>query len=478
MWSKSHVLSCRADTWFIMERYCADCLEKIHRINVLEQEIASLKAKLKYRERKAAQGPFGSSTPSSKVPHKSNSDSEKQKRQGGAQPGHEGNGARKMTRDEADSVVDHPAPETCPECGGKTHAKGQRDRGLYDLEHVEVKIVVHGIERRWCPTCRTVVESPFDEALPASQLSNNLLAHIIGQHYEHHVPLSRICDQLGLHIGTVTGALHKAADLFQPAVKQLEQDFLAAPVKHADETTWRSNGNSGYAWLFATPDTALFKFRNTRSGSVVENLFGKMEEVPGVLVVDRYGGYNNAGLPRQFCQAHLLRTIRELRIEFPANEEIEAFVSTVETLLAEAMGLRSTDISDAEYLQQAAAIRDKIIAAMEADARHPGILNIQAIYRENADKMYHWADNRAIPPDNNFAERTLRGLVTARKVSFGSQSGKGAHTREVLTSIVETCKLRGLAAVQTIAKALKHLSRSPQAKPYPLLFPNHDPTSH
>ena len=46
--------------------YCKQCLEKQRRINELEEEIASLKHRLRYQEQTAQEGFFGSSTPSSK----------------------------------------------------------------------------------------------------------------------------------------------------------------------------------------------------------------------------------------------------------------------------------------------------------------------------------------------------------------------------------------------------------------------------
>ncbi len=53
--------------------YCKQCLAKQQKINELEEEITSLKSKLRYQERTAKEGFFGSSTPSSKVPVKPNS---------------------------------------------------------------------------------------------------------------------------------------------------------------------------------------------------------------------------------------------------------------------------------------------------------------------------------------------------------------------------------------------------------------------
>jgi hypothetical protein len=53
--------------------YCTECLNKQQQINELEDEVVSLKAKLRYQERTAKEGFFGSSTPSSKIPIKPNS---------------------------------------------------------------------------------------------------------------------------------------------------------------------------------------------------------------------------------------------------------------------------------------------------------------------------------------------------------------------------------------------------------------------
>jgi len=53
--------------------YCQQCLKKQQRINELEEEVVLLKAKLRYEQRTAKEGVFGSSTPSSKIPVKPNS---------------------------------------------------------------------------------------------------------------------------------------------------------------------------------------------------------------------------------------------------------------------------------------------------------------------------------------------------------------------------------------------------------------------
>lgn len=64
--------------------YCPECLRKQQRINELEEENVAMKGRLRYQERTAAEGPFGSSTPSSKIPVKPQALPERQARRGGS----------------------------------------------------------------------------------------------------------------------------------------------------------------------------------------------------------------------------------------------------------------------------------------------------------------------------------------------------------------------------------------------------------
>ena len=216
-------------------------------------------------------------------------------------------------------------------------------------------------------------------------------------------------------------------------------------------------------------ETCIFRLRKTRSGQIALEMFGD-KRLPGVLVVDRYNGYNKAPCDIQYCQAHLLREIQDLDKELPEVKEVQEFVGTTAELIAQTMRLRTTITEDKEYLEAAQGLRTKIELVMGSEAQDPGIRRIQDIYREHAGRMYHWPKGRNIPADNNFAERELRNLVISRKVSFGSQSDEGALTRETLMSILHTMRLRGLAVRERFKTALDQLAESSQADKYSLLF--------
>jgi hypothetical protein len=184
--------------------------------------------------------------------------------------------------------------------------------------------------------------------LPKALLGNQLVARIAFMHYVHGIPLGRICDQMGLDLGTVVQMLHRLASLFKSVVPRLVELYRAAQVRHADETSWRTDGRSGYAWLFCTPDLSLFLFRSTRAASVPREVLGT-DPLSGVLVVDRYNGYNRVPCKLQYCYAHLMREVEDLAKEFPDNAEVTAFTTAFIPLLASAMHLRGLPIDDSDY---------------------------------------------------------------------------------------------------------------------------------
>ena len=144
-------------------------------------------------------------------------------------------------------------------------------------------------------------------------------------------------------------------------------------MRHADETGWSINGINGYAWLFATETISVFQFRSTRSAKVPQAVFGT-QPLPGVLIVDRYAGYNKVPCFLQYCYAHLLREVEDLGKEFSDDHEMKRFVSVMASLLSAAMGLRNQPISDKVYYNRAAELKTQLQVAVESSAQHLGFV--------------------------------------------------------------------------------------------------------
>jgi len=130
------------------------------------------------------------------------------------------------------------------------------------------------------------------------------------------------------------------------------------------------------------------------------------------------------------------------------------------------------NLSDAQYYANAAKIKAEIIRISNSQARHPAVRDLQNVFRKNTHRLYHWAHDRRVPPDNNYSERGLRPLVISRKLSFGTQSEKGSHTRGILMSVLHSLKKQGHDPGLRICEALDLKSRNPQFDIAGFLFPN------
>ena len=438
-------------------------------IDQLQEEIVRLKARLRHQERTAKEGPFGSSTPSAKIPLKANTPPEGSQRRGGAKPGHRGHGRRRIPEAEVTRHRSVSGPPRCPYCGGPLDPKGSKARTIIEVDPVRKEVVRYELEQCDCSHCQRTFTARPAGVFAKGLFGNRLLAHLALEHYVQGVTLGHLSASLGILQGSLWAALHQLAGRLASVPERLLLEYRGAPVKHADETGWRTDGHNGYAWLFCTERVSLFRFRQSRSARVAREVFGT-KRLPGTLVVDRYNGYNQAPCLIQYCYSHLLREVQDLGKEFPEVSEVLQFVACFAPMLADAIQLRAQGLTAAAFGQRALELKMDIKTLVHSPAQHPGIQKIQNIFRAKAARLYHWSKKAAIPADNNRAERELRPLVIARKISFGSQSEQGARTREILMSVLLTLRKRTADAFGVFKRTLDALAEDEKRDPYKLLF--------
>lgn len=97
--------------------------------------------------------------------------------------------------------------------------------------------------------------------------------------YMCRIPLNIIVTLLetsyGLHVsqGTLVLFLKRASQYFGESYKQILQEVRAAPVKHADETGWRVNGQNNWCWAFLKEDAVYYTIEETRGKGIPERIF-------------------------------------------------------------------------------------------------------------------------------------------------------------------------------------------------------------
>ena len=71
-----------------------------------------------------------------------------------------------------------------------------------------------------------------------------------------------------------------------------------------------------------------------------------------------------------------------------------------------------------------------------------------------------------MPPDNNLAERLIRGPAIGRRLWFGSDSENGAHFTALMCSVTGTLRLNGLDVPRELFAGPPALNRHALSKEF------------
>ena len=134
---------------------------------------------------------------------------------------------------------------------------------------------------------------------------------------------------------------------------------------------------------------------------------------------------------------HLLRDAHDLRAAHPGDAEVAAWADAPHALYREAKRQAALDQPEAARLAAWDAL-ERRLAALCRPYWVPDCAAPQATWCRRValylDELLTFVADPAAPPDNNLAERRLRPLVIARKVSGGSRSAEGSRVRMALAS--------------------------------------------
>ena len=218
----------------------------------------------------------------------------------------------------------------------------------------------------------------------------------------------------------------------------------ASPVLHLDETGWRENGRGGWVWTLTTPTVRLFRFSTSRAGAVARALLGADAE--GVIVSDFYTAYDQLDGRHQRCWAHLLREIHALKDQYPTDVGLHGWAAAMHAIFTEAVAWTAAADTCPPAERERARLRFEAAVLALCRAQPAGVPHAALCQRVERyhPELFTFVADPAVPPTNNAAERALRPLVIARKISGGTRSKDGSQTRMILQSVIATWELRGL----------------------------------
>jgi transposase len=374
----------------------------------------------------------------------------------GAKKGHKGVGRKKP--ETADQEIDV-FLTNCHDCGNPLNRTSSVDERLVeDIPKTSPIITRYHIERQWCAHCHKEVRGIPQNTIPGCRFGTGVVVLVLFLKYRMRSPLKKIEEMLlSQHGIIITGQgiqelLHNIKTKFNKQYNDILKEIRNAPIKHADETSFRIDGINGWCWLFATPSASLYTIEETRGKEVPKRILG--HDPTGLLVRDDYAGYTSLPLPQQSCWSHLLRVSHEAFVHEKASDEIRALHMNLKRMFGELSSITLEPFNKAQrkkayekYSKQITLVINRKYESDDVKAVQTRIANqktnlITALLHENA------------PLTNNHAERMIRPMVITRKISGGSRSDKGAATHAVNMSVIQTLVLKGKDFFESINEIL------------------------
>jgi len=396
-----------------------------------------------------------------------------------------------------DQRLEVPAPQCCPDCH---HTKLEPVSQIH--EHLQEDIVLqprtvvtcfrHALA--YCTRCARNVWLCGPGEMPGAYIGPAAKATAAYLRYQLSVPDRKISqffnDFFGLRFvpASAYGFERQAVRRGLPLYEDLLEKIRALPVAHGDETSWRHDGQSYWAWYAGNQDLAFYHLDAHRSAQAAQSVFG--ERFGGTLVADGYASYNGVHpKDRQSCLAHIKTKAKELQAELAllkakaADPNAVQFCKDVQGWVHTACHAHH-ELCRGQWRAKTAktkgeALRRQLRTLCATPLRYPKAEAFRKRLSGPEQKLLLTCFRRPnVPPTNNQAERSLRPLVIMRKLVQGTRSQNGLQNHSVLRSLFETARRQGkkpheffrTLLTQSTTRAQRALYRKPlSAKPRPTL---------
>lgn len=457
---------------------CATCAEREHELERLRRENERLGRRLTDMEANLEQAQRAGkrqAAPFSKGPSAASS------RRPGRRPGVAyGQRARRPTPEHVDRDVEVALPVSCPRCGGALDHERTAEQYQEDLPEVRPVVTRFRVHIGHCQRCGRRVQARHPEqtsdalGAAAAQVGPRALAlavqlnKTVGASMGKTAAIVRQVSGIALTPGGLSQALARAAKQASPTYEALIDAIRQSPVVAPDETGWRVGGRSQWLWAFVGDNVTVYRIQPGRGFGQAAAVLG--EGFAGVLERDGWAPYRQfTAAAHQTCTAHLLRRCHEL-LE-TARGGARHVPLTVRQLLLDGLALRVQ--RDAGQLQPAeveAALQDlerRLDVVLALHLRHPANRRLVKHLAHERQALFTYLRRDGVEATNWRAEQAIRPAVVNRKVWGGNRTPVGAHTQQVLVSVLRTCQQQARDPTPILIDLLRSPTPAVAALRYP-----------
>ena len=297
----------------------------------------------------------------------------------------------------------------------------------------------------------------------------SLLAEILLQKYEYHVPFYRQIQQYhhlgmkGLTESTLDGWFKKTVELLKPLYEELKWEVFSCDYVQADETTVpvinreKHRADKEYLWMVRSVMEKLVIFHydgGSRAGAVIESLANQYN-FKGYLQCDGFAGYEtafktNPDVRLLNCLVHIRRHFEQALDE---NREMAQHALTqIQHIYKIERQCDEAGLSYDERRQTRQELSRPIMEAMKVWMETEGIKYSPSSLTGKAityaytkwDNIMRCLDDGRLYWDNNLAENVQRPITLSRKTFLFCGNHEAAVNMSVICSLLATCEAHGV----------------------------------
>ena len=412
----------------------------------LVEEIVRLKEQINTNSTNSSLPP--SKDPRKKKVKKKNSSGNKR----GAQTGHKGHNRKLFESHKADEIIKCLPAAVC-NCGGCVENLILSARKQV-LELPQPKFLLHEyqIYTGTCNQCDTKVAGNLPEGIGNRWFGTRThgLMSLLRSKYRLSVrqvkQLLHDLYDMPISIGSVSHAEARVSAALIPIHAEVLSNIQNSDLPiNIDETGYKQNNRSGWAWILANKESSYFHLSPSRGKLVAKHLLGAVIGVKNTVIIsDRYPVYNF--IPErqhQICWAHLKRDFQKISERTGMPGKIGKKLLKYYRLLFKFWKIDGD--KHWWFLNKMRKKRKRWINKLLNHLRNGAKCGHLTTERTCANilaqskSLWNFFDCAGVEPTNNLAERQLRPLVISKKLSFGADSERGARFIERIFTVVMTC---------------------------------------
>jgi transposase len=441
------------------------------RIATLEAEVRELTGRLKQNSQNS------SKPPSSEGPHvKRKPPKPASGRKAGGQLGHPPHQRVLMPIEQVDTVITC-KPAQCRRCGGQLTGSDPEPlrQQVVELPPVQPQLTEYQGHRLRCASCGITTCGDLPTGVLPTCYGPRLASIVAlctgGYRMSKRRVVSFCREILGieLSVGEICQIEQTVTKAVTPAVEEAAV-YVQSCDLNVDETTWKERWKRRTVWTLVTTQLSVFTVATGRGAAVLQKLVGQWYS--GTITSDRAKAYDSQPLRRrQVCWAHLMRDFQAMIDRGGPGQGVgEALLEHAHVLFAwwhwvrDGTWTRATLQSSVRTLR--ASFKMELEWGTQSTCPKTAATCHELLLREAA--LWTFVRVEGIDPTNNSAERSLRGAVLWRKVSFGTQSERGSRFVASLLTVLMSCQQQHRNALASLTACCQAFSAH---QPVPSLLP-------